>query len=169
MVKVSPDTAVVILDVPVILIVSLELRVTPVLSSPTMVIVELVRYELRLGPVIVKVSPDTAVVMLLAPAILIVSPVFNVVPEESSPTTVIGELVRYELKFGPVIVTVSFTTAVVMPVAPANFRVSVVLIVLPEESSPTKVMPVNALKLVKLNIPDPLVTNTWLAEPSVEG
>ena len=118
MVKVSPDTAVVILDVPVILIVSLELRVTPVLSSPTMVIVELVRYELRLGPVIVKVSPDTAVVM---------------------------------------------------PVAPANFRVSVVLIVLPEESSPTKVMPVNALKLVKLNIPDPLVTNTWLAEPSVEG
>jgi hypothetical protein len=69
------------------------------------------------------------------------------------------EFVRYELKSGPVIVTVSLTTAVVIPDAPANFSVSAVLMVEPVLSSPTKVIPGKELILVKLNIPDPLVTN----------
>ena len=52
-------------------------------------------YELRSGPVIVKVSPLIAVVMFCVPANFIVSPVFNVVPVESSPTTMMDELVMY--------------------------------------------------------------------------
>jgi hypothetical protein len=47
-----------------------------------------------------------------------------------------------------------------MPVAPVNFRVSAVLIVEPDESSPTNVMPAKEFKLVKLNVPEPFVTRT---------
>ena len=60
----------------------------------------------------------------------------------------------------PVMVTVSLTTVVVILLLPVNFRVSAVLIVEPEESSPTNVMPAKELELVKLNIPEPLVANT---------
>ena len=70
-----------------------------------------------------RVSPDTAVVILDAPAILIVSFEFNVVPVESSPTTVIVELVRYELRLGPVMVSVDPATDVVIPVAPTTDNV----------------------------------------------
>ena len=41
-------------------------------------------------PVIVNVSPDTAVVMFVPPAILNVSPGFTAVPDESSPTNVVA-------------------------------------------------------------------------------
>ena len=58
-----------------------------------MVLGTAVRYELKLGPVIVRVSPDTAVVMPVAPANLMVSPEFSVTPVLSSPTNVTGELV----------------------------------------------------------------------------
>lgn len=119
-----------------------------------------VRYELRSGPVMVSVSPVTEVVMPVAPANRMVSPEFSVVPVESSPTIVVVELVRYEERLGPVIVTTSSTTEVVMPVAPVNFRVSAVLIVEPDESSPTNVMPAKEFKLVKLNVPEPFVTRT---------
>ena len=55
------------------------------------VVVELpVMKELKSGPVIVTVSPDTAVVMFVPPAILMLSLSFalNVTPDESSPTIV---------------------------------------------------------------------------------
>ena len=48
-----------------------------------------VKYELRLGPVIVNVSPDTAVVIFVPPSILKVSLPSTAVPVESSPTNVI--------------------------------------------------------------------------------
>ena len=47
-----------------------------------------VRSPVRVGPVMVKVSPDTAVVIPVAPATLNVSPSVTAVPDESSPTTV---------------------------------------------------------------------------------
>ena len=77
-------------------------------------VLDAVMKEVKFGPVIVRVSPLTAVVMFCVPAILTVSPVFKVVPVESSPTIVIGELVRYDDRFGPVMVNVSPLTAVVM-------------------------------------------------------
>lgn len=46
--------------------------------------------SMSLLPVIVRVSPDTAVVILLVPAILKVPPEFTEVPVESSPTNVIA-------------------------------------------------------------------------------
>ena len=60
----------------------------------------------------VKVSPDTAVVMPVPPATLIVSPVFNVTPVLSSPTTVMVELVRYDDRSGPVMVNEEVSTNV---------------------------------------------------------
>ena len=60
------------------------------------VVVELpVMKELKSGPVIVTVSPDTAVVMFVPPAILMLSLslALNVTPELSSPTTVMFESV----------------------------------------------------------------------------
>ena len=45
-------------------------------------------YDDRSGPVMVKVSPLTAVVTFCVPAILNVSPMFKPVPVESSPTIV---------------------------------------------------------------------------------
>jgi hypothetical protein len=135
-VRVSPDTAVVMFCVPAILIVSPEFKVTPVESSPTTVRVELVRYELKLGPVIVKVSPDTAVVMFCVPAILNVSPSETRVPVLSSHTNVMPCA-----DADPVIVKVSPDTLVVTDPAPAIFMVSLSDIRVPVESSPTKVMP----------------------------
>ena len=82
MVRVSPDTAVVILLVPAIFKISPLLKLVPVESSPTTV-----NKLFKLGPVIVRVSPDIAVVILDVPAILIVSPTLRSVPVLSSPTT----------------------------------------------------------------------------------
>ena len=69
----------------------------------------------------------------------------------------------------PVMVTTSSTTEVVMLFPPANFSISAVFMVLPVLSSPTKVNPVKPLRSVKLSVPDPLVTRTWLAVPSAAG
>ena len=118
-------------------------------------------------PVMVKVSPLTAVVIPVAPAILIVSHVFNVVPEESSPTMVIGELVRYELKLGPVMVRVSPDTAVVTFCEPAILIVSPGLKNVPVESSPTSVNPLPTV--VQVNCPAPSVFKTCPAVPSDLG
>jgi putative hemin transport protein len=51
-------------------------------------VIEAVMKEVKFGPVMVSVSPLTAVVMFCVPAILSVSPEFNAVPVESSPTNV---------------------------------------------------------------------------------
>ena len=93
-------------------------------------------YELKFGPLIVSVSPLTAVVMFCVPAILMVSPVLTAVPVESSPTKVMAPPPPPVL----VMVKVSPDMAVVMPVPPAILMVSPALKVVPVLSSPTMVM-----------------------------
>ena len=105
------------------------------ISLTSIVLGTAVRYELRLGPVIVKVSPDTAVVMFCVPAILNDSPSETRVPDESSPTNVMPCA-----DAEPVIVMVSPDTAVVTEPAPALLKVSPILNVVPVESSPTTVI-----------------------------
>ena len=67
----------------VMLILSFDLVAVMLLSL--IVIPSVDREVAVVAPVIVNVSPDTAVVMFVPPAILIVSPVLNTVPEESYP------------------------------------------------------------------------------------
>ena len=107
--------------------------------------------------------------MLPVPAILNVSLVFTTVPVESSPTNVIGELVKYELKLGPVIVNVSPDTAVDIPVAPATLNVSPKDTVVPDESSPTNLRVVIGIEVNQLKLPNPSVFNICPAVPSVLG
>src|SRR6056300_1026261 len=77
-------------------------------------VLEAVMQLLRSGPVIVSVSPLTAVVMLVPPAILNVSPVPSVAPVESSPTNcmLVSTFMPVRLDPSPanaVAVTVPFT------------------------------------------------------------
>ena len=91
-------------------------------------------YPVKLGPVMVTTSPETAVVIFCDPAILTVSPSDIRVPVLSSPTNVIPCAVV------PVMVNVSPDTAVVIPLLPAILTVSPMFKSVPVESSPTTVM-----------------------------